>query len=181
VKISLIPIGDIEKSILAPLRKGLADKFHTEVCLRYSLPEPDYAHNTKRGQYLANPVILALTRHEAYGESERVIGVMDHDLFVPELSFVFGVARGPMALISLTRLRQEFYGLPEDRELFMKRIMTEAVHELGHTFGLEHCKNPRCVMFFSSSIADTDRKGFRFCPLCRRKVFPEPTERATAP
>ncbi|NTU41907.1 MAG: archaemetzincin family Zn-dependent metalloprotease [Nitrospirales bacterium] len=179
--IIIVPIGDIESSILTFLRKGLSEKFHSEVCLGSAFPKPDYARNAKRGQYPADPIVLALTRHESYRESGRIIGVMDHDLYVPELSFVFGVARGRIALISLTRLRQEFYGLPEKKGLFMKRIMIEAVHELGHTFGLDHCNNPRCVMFFSSSIADSDRKGFRFCPRCRTRAFPRPSDNATPP
>ncbi|MBI5187681.1 MAG: archaemetzincin family Zn-dependent metalloprotease [Nitrospirae bacterium] len=97
---------------------------------------------------------------------EKVLGIVDHDLYVPQLNFVFGEAGRKMAVISLTRLRQEFYGLSEDRGLFHKRTLTEAVHELGHTYGLGHCRNPRCVMFFSNSLMDTDRKGPEFCLGC---------------
>lgn len=67
-------------------------------------------------------------------------------------------------------LRQEFYNLPRDQGLFHKRVLTEAVHELGHTYGLGHCKNLRCVMFFSNSLVDTDRKGPEFCPDCKKQL-----------
>ena len=67
-------------------------------------------------------------------------------------------------------LRQEFYNLPRDQGLFHKRGLTEAVHELGHTYGLGHCRNPRCVMFFSNSLVDTDRKGPEFCPDCKKQL-----------
>jgi len=86
------------------------------------------------------------------------------------LNFVFGEATTKAAVISLTRLRQSFYKLPEDREIFRKRVLTEAVHELGHTYRLGHCENPRCVMFFSNSLTDTDRKGFEFCLSCKDKL-----------
>jgi archaemetzincin len=64
--------------------------------------------------------------------------MVDHDLFVPELNFVFGQASPKAAVISLTRLRHPFYHLPEDQTLFHQRILTEAVHELEHTHGLGH-------------------------------------------
>jgi archaemetzincin len=95
--------------------------------------------------------------------------LVDHDLYVPGLNFVFGEASQKVAVISFTRLRQEFYHLPEDRGLFHRRALTEAVHELGHTYGLQHCKNPHCVMFFSNTLMDTDRKGPEFCTECKRR------------
>jgi len=55
-------------------------------------------------------------------------------------------------------------------ELRNSRMNVEAVHELGHTYGLGHCGNPRYVMFFSNSLMDTDRKGSEFCPSCKSKL-----------
>jgi archaemetzincin len=85
------------------------------------------------------------------------------DLFVPELNFVFGQGdpnRG-VAVFSLNRLRGT--GTAKDAELFARRAATEAVHELGHSYGLAHCEDGGCVMWFSNSLAETDRKGPRFC------------------
>ena len=91
------------------------------------------------------------------------------DLTVPGLNFVFGLAdpasRG--AVISLARLYPEFYGQPRDPGLFKARALKEAVHELGHLLGLGHCPDPACVMAFSNSLSDTDRKGPEFCARCR--------------
>jgi archaemetzincin len=105
-----------------------------------------------------------------YTAYEKILAIVDHDLYVPELNFVFGEAGQKVAVISLTRLRQEFYRLPQDQNLFYKRALTEAVHELGHTYGLGHCRNLHCVMFFSNSLMDTDRKGPEFCPECKTKL-----------
>jgi len=94
------------------------------------------------------------------------------DIFAPGLNFVFGEAdiTGKRALISLQRLRQEFYGLPKNENLFQERALKEAVHELGHIYGLKHCFNLTCVMHFSNSLRDTDLKGWDFCCICQRKV-----------
>ncbi len=139
-----------------------------EVALGMTLPEE--AYNRKRNQYLSTAILRSLLERKEYLPYEKILGVTDVDLYVPELNFVFGEASQKAAVISLTRLRQEFYGLAQDQNLFYRRALTEAVHELGHTFGLSHCRDSRCVMFFSNSLADTDRKGPEFCPECRRKI-----------
>jgi len=112
-------------------------------------------------------ILKTLMDEKEYTTFEKILGIVDHDLYVPELNFVFGEASPRVADISLTRLRQDFYNLSQDQSLFYKRALTEAVHELGHTYGLGHCEDPRCVMFFSNSLIDTDRKGSEFCPKCK--------------
>jgi len=78
------------------------------------------------------------SENKEYITHERVLGIVDHDLYVSELNFVFGEAGRNVAVILLTRLRQGFYGLSEDNGLFHKRVLTEAVHGLGRTYGLAH-------------------------------------------
>jgi archaemetzincin len=92
---------------------------------------------------------------------------------VPVLTFVFGEAQldGNCALVSTARLKEEFYGMPPRRELARERLIKEAVHELGHTFGLRHCADWRCVMSSSHAVERLDVKGAAFCALCRRVVF----------
>jgi archaemetzincin len=102
-------------------------------------------------------------------QSERVLGVTDVDLFVPVLRFVFGEAQlaGVAALVSVHRLRQEFYGELPDADLAAERLLKEALHELGHTFGLKHCGDWDCVMSASHSIERVDVRSAWYCPNCR--------------
>jgi len=90
------------------------------------------------------------------------------DLYAGHLNFVFGEADPDVgiAVVSTYMLRPEFYGEAPSPELFLSRLVKEAVHELGHTFRLGHCPDPACVMHFSNSILDTDLKGPDFCPRC---------------
>jgi archaemetzincin len=173
--IVLVTVGEVDQEVIKILRDDLNKIFGKQVWTGKGMPEPHYAFNKKREQYLSTTIINALTNEKEYIPFERILGVVDHDLYVPGLNFVFGQASQRAAVISLTRLRQEFYNLPKDQSLFHKRVLTEAVHELGHTYGLVHCGNPRCVMFFSNSLIDTDRKGCQFCPKCKsnlRETFP---------
>ncbi len=105
-------------------------------------------------------------------KNDIVLGIVPVDLYEPDLNFVFGVA-SPItgtAVISTYRLHNSFYGLPEDENIFIERVLKEAVHEIGHVLGLPHCPNPKCVMHFSNSIEDTDRKSYYFCENCYIKV-----------
>jgi archaemetzincin len=72
--------------------------------------------------------------------------------------------------VSLARLKQEFHGLPPDRALFYSRLRKECLHELGHTFGLIHCRSRECVMSLANTVADVDRKGSDFCRYCQAMV-----------
>jgi len=168
--IVLIPISSVDKAILEALRQPLEEVFGQRTRLGNSVALPRESWNQHRGQHLASLLLAELPSLPQSGD--RVLGVADVDIFAPGLNFVFGEANitGKRVLISLPRLRQEFYGLPKDENLFRERAVKEAVHELGHTYGLGHCPDPTCVMHFSNSLADTDLKGWNFCPNCQEKV-----------
>jgi archaemetzincin len=169
-KVLLLPLGKIEERVLVSLQSKLSKIFNLKVEIKESLPLPHYAYNPKRKQYYSSIILEDIKKRTKIKASERVLAVIDLDLYVPELNFVFGEAdiKGRVCIISLSRLRQEWYNLPKDEDLFIQRVIKEAVHELGHTYGLRHCDNFRCVMFFSNSLLDTDKKSFYFCKRCQR-------------
>jgi archaemetzincin len=164
--IVLMAVGEMDRYVMDWLKDDLSGIFDKQVLIGKGMSEPDFSYDKKRNQYSSTSILNTILEQKEFARYEKVLGIVDHDLYVPRLNFVFGEAGTKAAIISLTRLRQSFYKLPEDQELFRKRVLTEAVHELGHTFGLGHCENPRCVMFFSNSLMDTDGKGFEFCLRC---------------
>jgi archaemetzincin len=171
IRINLVPFGSVPLALLGYLEDGLKKELKAEVTLVEKASVPSGAYDPRRRQYQAGAFLPLLAPHKP-GNNGLVLGVTGVDLFVPELNFVFGLAdfRQKCAIISLSRLQPEFYGLPSDPQLFKERTLKEAIHELGHLLGLGHCPNPACIMFFSNSLADTDRKGPGFCPACRRRL-----------
>lgn len=167
--ITLVPIGEVEDAKIKTLAPPLTEILGQEAEVAGTLLQPREGWSRSRRQYLAS-ALLALVPIPARGN--RALGIADADLYAPGLNFVFGLAdiEGRRALISLARLRPEFYGSPPDDALFLERAAKEAVHELGHTYGLGHCRDPRCVMYFSNTLHDTDLKGPGFCTACREKL-----------
>jgi archaemetzincin len=175
MEIGILPVGQADATITRRIQEKLTRVFPDTMCLvidaQLSLSEK--AFDRKRKQYRSNVILSEIQGYAAKKKDlDRVLGVVDADLFVSELNFVFGEAAcpGKAALISLWRLKPEFYGAPPNVELFTERSLKEAVHELGHTLGLRHCSRSSCVMYFSNSIFDTDRKQSLFCDQCYLQV-----------
>jgi len=168
MRIILKPIGNIDNDILEELKQRLNKTFGCPIEI---IPQPidlDSVYDPERGQYLA-PALLAKLESQGVSKDEKVLGIADVDLYAPGLNFVFGQAytSSGVAIISLYRLREG----PADKAKLLDRATKEAVHELGHTFGLEHCSNSKCVMHFSNSLQDTDIKQVTFCGHCRPKLI----------
>lgn len=171
MKIGVLPIGQVDEAALLRICEGLTKTFPDTTCVMVDANTPllQETFDEKRRQYQSHTILSEVQSYAVQNpDLNRVLGVVDADIFVPEMNFVFGEAAcpGKAALISLLRLRPEFYGDTPNIELFLERALKEAVHEVGHTLGLRHCSRPSCVMHFSNSIADTDIKQSVFCDRC---------------
>jgi archaemetzincin len=156
--------------VLEHLAAALARIFRTPCRIRGDILEPGFAFDERRQQYYSTALLHCLER--AGDPDARVLAVTACDLFVPVLTFVFGEAQldGNCAIVSTARLKEEFYGLPRQKQLMRQRLVKAAAHELGHTFGLRHCRDWRCVMTCSHAVERLDVKGAEFCRSCRRNA-----------
>ena len=160
---------NVEEWLVHRLSESLSEVFSLKVVVSrdLSLSRVLEFYDEEREQVRADLLLDALSSRAP----PLCLVLIDADAYVAGLNFVFGVARAWWGgLVFLTRLRQEFYGLPPNEEILAARVVKEAIHELGHALGLGHCRTPRCVMRFSNSILDVDSKTPYFCPRCRREL-----------
>jgi archaemetzincin len=158
-------------NLLEGLAASLARVFDGPCQIRPELFDVSFALDSGRQQYYSTAILQRLERR--CDPDARILGVASCDLFVPVLTFVFGEAQldGNCATVSLARLREEAYGMAPRENLLRERLLKEAVHELGHTFGLRHCPDWQCVMTSSHAVERLDIKGAEFCAACRKVVF----------
>ena len=168
--VQIVPIGKIEPALLDYLSMALPEGIGGTCEVLGRSIDPRDAFDPRRRQFHSTRILSLLAALPAE-PGTRTLGVADVDLFIPILTFVFGEAQlgGQAAVISAARLRQGFYGLPEDGALFYERCSKEGLHELGHTLGLTHCPSYDCVMHYSNSIEDVDLKGAAWCRGCASK------------
>ena len=167
--ISVVPIHLSHPPLLNTLREKIHTIFHLETRTYTPVIDPAFALDHSRKQYNSSLLLGKLVETHPK-DALRILGVTDLDLFIPILTFVFGEAQlnGPAAIVSIHRLSNEFYGLPRDDTKLQERLEKETIHELGHTFGLLHCRNDRCVMNTSTYVENIDIKPPTFCQSCLR-------------
>ncbi len=135
------------------------------------LPAVEFAFDADRRQYRSTDVLEMLVRY-CPANAWKLLAVTERDLFVPVLTFVFGQAQlgGRVAVIDLARLRQEFYGMAPNAEIFLERTAKEALHETGHTFGLVHCVDRSCAMSLATNVRQIDGKQAAWCAACAAQL-----------
>jgi archaemetzincin len=176
-------IGNVPSGILIKLKKDLdwvLKDFKLNIrILRGELSLLDAEYDFLRKQYNASLILERILRFATSKGYYRILGIINEDLWAGYLNFVFGVASNPVrggterhsaALLSVIRLNEGFYNRENDRSILEVRTLKESIHELGHTFGLEHCKS-NCVMRFSNSLREVDLKPLHYCSSCRTKIL----------
>jgi archaemetzincin len=172
--IYLLPLGSADHKLVRALRSPLKETFRAEVGIHEINIDVEQFYDRERVQYNSTEILKHLQGvharmfHTGFASSSKTLAIASEDLFVPIMTFVFGEAQlgGEVAVVSYHRLQNELYGLPRDPELLFQRLLKEAVHELGHSYGLVHCTTQECVMHTSTYVEDIDLKGSTFCQQC---------------
>jgi archaemetzincin len=165
-KIYVVPLDENSRSLAEWLGQTLSRKMGFRLQSGIVSRLPDEAYNANSNQYYAVPILSKLEMLKG-SEEEIILAVTDEDLYIPSQNFVFGQSNsiGRTAIVSLLRLKPEYYGLPEDEELVRSRLLAASLHELGHLLGLRDCTND-CVMRRILNVNELDRRPDGFCPSC---------------
>ncbi len=169
--VHLLPVGKVDVSLLRDLRVMIPQRLEVACeILPYEL-DPTPCYHAERQQFHSSEILQRM-QSLVRPENWRFLAIADVDLYIPILKYVFGEAQmgGPCALVSVHRLRQEFYGLAPDDSLLRQRLLKESVHELGHTLNLRHCQDYTCVMASSHAVEWIDLRESALCDSCRAQV-----------
>jgi archaemetzincin len=165
--LGLVALGPIDPDILRSLRTTLAKFLLLPVRVLRPKPLPLQTYNLTRHQYHSTQLLEYILADDS--NAFRILGITAEDLYIPIFTFVFGEAQldGKAAVISMFRPRGDADGSTPPKSLFLRRLLKLSLHELGHTFGIGHCRQEGCVMGFSSNLETLDRRNIAFCDYCQ--------------
>lgn len=164
----LVALGPVDPKLLRRLHTAIAKHFPLPVRILDPKPLPLHTYHVMRDQYHSTQLLEYLLKDE-YTEPFRVLGITSVDLYIPIFTFVFGEAQlgGRAAIISVFRPGGDPDGVRPPHALFLDRLTKLGLHELGHTFGLGHCREEGCLMGFSANLEKLDQKNLTLCPYCQ--------------
>jgi archaemetzincin len=167
--IGVVPMGDIPHGVPQVIAAHVTGYLNLAATVLKPMGNPLYALDDRRLQFDAGTILKAL-ESKSFEGIEKIIAVMDVDLFLPVFTHVFGEARqrGRIALVSLSRLAEGTSENPQLSPITLERTAKVALHELGHLFGLTHCENDPCLMHFSGNLEELDLTPLHLCRYCAR-------------
>ena len=165
--VAILPLGNIQEIDLQVIADQITGRFKITTQVLPPFEPPDHAFDKRRLQYNAGIIIEAMEAVQ-FGNHDKVIGVLNKDLFIPIFTHVFGEARqgGTCGLISLYRLAKNPDGSTPGRSVIQERAVKVALHELGHLLDLLHCEHKHCLMHFSGGIDEVDEMSLDLCEYC---------------
>lgn len=161
-------MGKIPELLLDEVSMSLKNQLRIVTDIGSSIGIPKEFRDSYRDQYSVE-MMLKFLNEKVPG---KVLAITDSDIFAENMNFVYGQAQmsGSAAVFSTHRLRPDFYRKRSDNSVVMDRSVKEAIHEVGHMLGLKHCLNEHCVMNFSPTIFNFDKKTKYFCSECKAKL-----------
>jgi len=168
ITIGVATLGKIPATVPKVIAAHISGYYNLTARLLVPRKQPTYAFEERRLQYDAG-IILDTLSADSFKGCQKVLGVLNVDIFIPIFKHVFGEARqgGRIAIISLYRLGQQHDRSVVSRSELYARAAKVALHELGHLFNLQHRDNENCLMHFSGALAELDTLSFTLCRYCK--------------
>ncbi len=173
--VRIIPVGNVSEKLLKEVSGGIENTLGVKTRIMEGLVVPKESYNALRRQHDAEKMIDLLCKNQVAQFIDRdlpALFITDADMYTDRMNFAFAVEDPvySVSIVSLARLRTEFYGQGINLYLLGERTAKEAIHTLGHQLGLEHCFRHNCVMSSSPSAGDVDKKQKIMCRDCEERA-----------
>jgi archaemetzincin len=165
--IGVLPLGEVPELAPKVIAAHIVGFLKLAAEVLAPVQPPAAAFDESQGRYDAAK-ILSCFQSGSYDNYDKIIGVLNADLFIPTFAYVFGEAElgGKHALVSLFRLKKNEEGRNPTSAVCCERAAKVALHELGHLYNLTHCEDRNCLMHYSGGLADLDSLPIYFCRYC---------------
>jgi archaemetzincin len=171
-RVAIQPLGHVDPALTHAVAERIHEVFDADVEILDPAPLPASAYYAPRNRYRGERLVAWLESRRP-ARATKILGLMSRDLSATKGRVhdwgIMGVAGlgETSGVVSVYRLGRR--GAPA--AAVERRARQVAIHELGHTFGLPHCRTPRCIMNDAEGgIGAVDRSSGHFCPACRARL-----------
>jgi len=170
--VAIRPLGAVDPAAVAHVGDGIRELFNADVVVLEGERMPRSAFYAPRRRFRAERLLETLDRG-ADRRFTKVVGLTAEDISTETEThkdwgiFGLGAVDDRPCVVSTFRLRRGNVA----RERVLDRLAKVVNHELGHTFGLEHCPIAGCLMEDGSgALRAVDLETGRFCEACGVKL-----------
>lgn len=171
IVIALQPFTDFDTSLVSELKESITGAYDgTRVVVLPRINLPSSAYYKPRNRYRAEKLVAWLADTTSPSVT-TIVGLTPTDISTTKGEYpdwgIFGLAdiNGKACVVSTFRLGNT----TGNRRVLVERLVKLVNHELGHTFGLFHCKGTGCLMEDArGTIKTVDRSHGRFCNRCTK-------------
>ena len=166
--IHILPLGNVKKSVIDDVVKGLMDFYHKEVVVEKSIPLENKLLAASKKRFSADSIL------KRFKSSKNILVITEVDIVHPKEKvtnefgiFGLGFRPGSVCVVSSFRLKRN-----ASPKLFTERLHKVSIHEVGHNLGLDHCtKDPECMISAANgTIKQVDHEKMMFCDYCRNII-----------
>ena len=168
----LQPLGDaLPEADVALVETALREIYGIEVARLPRADLPPAAWYPPRKRWRAEK-LLDFLRTRLPKDGIRILGLTAADISTTKGKIVdwgvlgLGDLTGEAGVISTFRCHKR----ARDAEHARERLAKVAVHEVGHTLGLDHCPTVGCLMEDAEGSVLTSDREYDLCPRCREKL-----------
>jgi archaemetzincin len=165
--LAILPFTGVDSGMLYELKTGLEKHLHAQITVLDAAALPSFAFYKPRQRYIADSLLVFLKLIND-GRFEKIIGITTKDISTrkePHENWgILGLGSCPGIACVISSFRAGKTKVSYNN--YIRRMITLALHETGHTFGLEHCPVATCIMKDAEGKMDLD-DGDSFCNKCR--------------